>query len=234
MTRTLSPADLAAIKAAVRQAETRTTGEIYCVVAEQSAGYGETPLAWAAGVALLGPAVLLLGGVHVTVPELFGGWTAAQVGQAAETAARSALVGAILLQAVLFAAVALLVAWRPVRLALTPRGVKRHEVRRRAAEIFLSKNLHLTRERTGVLIFVSLAERMAEILADEGIASQADPAVWDRAMAALSEGLKRGEPAAGFAAAIGLCGDVLAEKFPAKPGDNPNELPDAVVLLPHA
>jgi putative membrane protein len=234
MTRTLSADDLAAIEAAVRQAETRTTGEIYCVVAEQSAGYGETPLAWAAGVALLGPAVLLLGGVHVTVPELFGGWTAAQVGQAAATAARSALIGAILLQAVLFAAVALLVAWRPVRLALTPRGVKRHEVRRRAAEIFLSKNLHLTRDRTGVLIFVSLAERMAEILADDGIASQADPEVWDRAMAALSEGLKRGEPAAGFAAAIGLCGDVLAEKFPARPGDNPNELPDAVVILPNA
>jgi putative membrane protein len=234
VTRSLSPADLTAIEAAVRQAEARTTGEIYCVVAEQSAHYGETPLAWAAGVALLAPAILLTGGVHVTVPDLFGGWSAAQVSEMAETAARSALVGAILLQAVLFAAVALLVAWRPVRLALTPRGVKRHEVRRRAGEIFLSKNLHLTRERTGVMIFVSLAERMAEIIADEGIASRVEPPVWDRAMAALAEGLKREEPAAGFAAAVGLCGDVLAEHFPAKPGDNPNELPDAVVLLPHS
>jgi len=217
----------------VRQAEARTTGEIYCVVAEQSAAYGETPLAWAAGVALLGPAILLMGGVHVTVPELFGDWTAAQVSAAAESAARRALAGAILLQAVLFAAVALVVAWRPVRLALTPRWVKRHEVRRRAAESFLSKNLHMTRDRTGVLIFVSLAEHMAEIIADEGIAAQVEAGVWDRAMAALSQGLKRGEPAAGFAAAVGLCGDVLAERFPARPGDNPNELPDAVVLLPH-
>jgi putative membrane protein len=234
MIRTLSPSDLTAIEAAVRQAEARTSGEIYCVVAEQSAPYGETPLAWAAGVALLAPALLLLGGVHVTVPDLFGGWSAAQVSAAAEAAARSALVGAILLQAVLFAAVAILVAWRPVRLFLTPGGVKRHEVRRRAGEIFLSKNLHLTRERTGVLIFVSLAERMAEIIADEGIATQVEPAVWDRAMAALAEGLKRDDPTAGFAAAVGLCGDVLAERFPARPGDNPNELPDAVVLLPHA
>jgi putative membrane protein len=120
-----------------------------------------------------------------------------------------------------------------VRLKLTPRGVKRHEVRRRAAEIFLSKNLHLTRDRTGVLIFVSLAEHMAEIIADEGIAAQVEPSVWDRAMAALAEGLKRGEPAVGFAAAVRLCGDVLAAHFPARPGDNPNELPDAVVLLPH-
>ena len=235
MTQSLSPADLAAIEAAVRDAEARTCGEIYCVVAEQSGHYGETPLAWAAGVALLAPALLLLGGVHVTVPDLFGGgWTAAQVGAAAEAAARNALVGAILLQAVLFAAVAVVAALRPVRLALTPRGVKRHTVQRKAREIFLTKNLHLTRERTGVLIFVSLAERMAEIVADEGIAGQVEPHLWDKAMAALSDGLRRGEPAAGFAAAIGLCADVLAERFPARPGDNPNELPDAVVVLPRA
>lgn len=233
MTRSLSPADLAAIEAAVQEAETRTRGEIYCVAAEQSAHYGETPLAWAAGVALLAPALLLVGGVHVTVPDLFSDWTAAQVGAAAESAARNALVGAIVLQAVLFAAIALLVAWRPVRLALTPRHVKRHEVRRRAAEVFLSKNLHLTRERTGVLIFVSLAEHMAEIIADEGIAAEVEPQVWDRAMAELAQGLRRGEPAVAFAAAVRLCGEVLAERFPAREGDNPNELPDAVVLLPH-
>ncbi|MFC3067707.1 TPM domain-containing protein [Phenylobacterium soli] len=232
MTKTLTPSDLSAIEAAVREAETRTSGEIYCVVAEESAHYGETPLVWAAAVALLGPAVLLLGGVHVSAPDLFEGWTSAQVGAVAEAAARSALMGAILMQAVLFAVVAVVVSIRGVRLALTPRGIKRHEVKRRATGIFLSKNLHLTRERTGVLIFVSLAERMAEIVADEGIAQHVETKVWDKAMAALAEGLKRGEPAAGFAAAVGLCGDVLAERFPPHPGDNPNELPDAVVLLP--
>jgi putative membrane protein len=234
MTKSLTPSDLAAIEAAVRQAETKTTGEIYCVVAEQSGHYGETPVAWAAGAALLGPAILLLFGVRVTVPDLFGGWSAEQASALAETAARSALIGAIALQAVLFAVVAILVALRPVRLALTPRGVKRHEVRRRAREIFQSKNLEATRGRTGVLIFVSLAERMAELIADEGIATHVEAGVWERAMAALSAGLKRGEAGAGFAAAVGLCGDVLAERFPADPKDNPNQLPDAVVVLPRA
>ena len=228
----LNPADLAAIEAAVRQAEARTTGEIYCIVAEEASHYLETPLAWAAGVALLAPALLLLGGVHVSVPDLFGDWSAAQVGELAEAAARRALMGAILLQAALFAVVGIVVALRPIRLALTPTGVKRHSVRRRAAELFLTKNLHMTRARTGVLIFVSLAERMAELIADEGIASHVEPHVWDRAMAALSEGLKRGEPGSGFAAAVGLCGDVLAERFPSDPKDNPNQLPDAVVVLP--
>jgi putative membrane protein len=168
----------------------------------------------------------------VTVPDLFGGWTAEQVGAAAEAAVRRALVGAVLLQAVLFVLTAIFVAWRPVRLALTPGGVKRHSVKRRAAELFLAKSLQATRERTGVLIFVSLAERMAEIIADEGIAAHAPPEVWDRAMAELAGGLGRGEAGAGFAAAVKLCGDVLAERFPADPTDNPNELPDAVMVLP--
>lgn len=229
----LTPADLGLIEAAVREAESRTTGEIYCVVAEASSDYGETPLAWAAGVALLGPALLLLGGVHVSAPTLFdGGWTASQVGQLASVAARQALIGAILLQGVLFVVVGLITALPPIRLSLTPRALKRERVRRRAQEQFLAKNLHLTRARTGVLIFVSLGEHMAELVADEGIAAKVDPATWHQAMTALTGGLKRGEAAEGFSAAVGLCGAVLAEHFPADLSDNPNELPDAVVVLP--
>jgi putative membrane protein len=228
----LSPSDLAAVQAAVREAETRTTGEIYCVVTEESAHYGETPLAWAAGVALLGPALLLLAGVHVTLPDLISTWSAAQVGEALEAAARRALIASIVLQGVLFAVTAAVVSIPAVRRLLTPRGVKRERVRRRAAEQFVSKSLHLTRERTGVLIFVSLAERMAELIADDGIAEHVAPEVWDRAMAALTDGLKRGEPGTGFAAAVRLCADVLAERFPPGAGDNPNELPDSVVVLP--
>ena len=230
--KTLSPSELAAIEAAVRQAEARTTGEIYCVVTEESSHYGETAIAWAAGVALLGPALLLLAGVHVTIPDLFSTWSASQVGAAVESAVRRALLGAIALQVVLFVLTAVIVSIPPVRRALTPGSLKRLRVRRRAAEQFVAKNLHLTRERTGVLIFVSLGERMAELIADDGIAEHVEPHVWDRAMAALTEGLRRGQPEAGFAAAIGLCADVLAEKFPQRPGDNPNELPDAVVVLP--
>jgi putative membrane protein len=119
-----------------------------------------------------------------------------------------------------------------VRRFLTPRGLKRLRVQRRAAEQFIAKNLHATRERTGVLIFVSLGERMAELIADEGIADHVEQHVWDKAMAALTDGLKTGRVEAGFETAVGLCGEVLAAKFPARAGDNPNELPDAVVVLP--
>ena len=230
----LDPADRAAIEAAVREAESRTTGEIYSVVAEASSDYWETPLAWGAGVALLGPALLLLGGIHVEAPDVFIGWTAAQVADAAGEAARRALIGAILLQGVLFVVTLILVSLSPLRLALTPRGLKRERDRSRAREQFIAKNLHATRERTGVLIYVSFAEHMAELIADEGIAEKTPPNAWEAPMAALVEGLKRGEPAAGFAAAIGACSDLLAAEFPCRPGDNPNELSDAVVILPRA
>jgi putative membrane protein len=172
--------------------------------------------------------------VRVSLPELAGGWTAVAAGQAAETAAREALVGAILLQAVLFVATLVVVAIPAIRRALTPRPFKRERVRKRALEQFAGKNLHLTRERTGVLIFVSFAERMAELIADEGIAAHVEPHVWDRAMAALTEGLRHGRAGEGIAAAIALCGEVLADRFPADPADNPNQLPNNVVVLPRA
>ena len=230
----LTPDDLAAIEAAVKAAELRTTGEIYCVLAEESADYHATPLAWAAGVALLAPAILLAFGIQVTAPDMrmFGGWTADQVEDIGEATARAALIGTLLLQGLLFMATLFLVAIPAVRRALTPRGFKRDRVLQRAEEQFLSKNLHATRERTGVLIYVSARERMAELIADEAIHARVPDDTWDKAMAALTAGLKAERAAEGFAQAITLCGEVLAEHFPARPDDNPNELSDAVVVLP--
>ena len=229
----LTDAERLAIEEAVRAAELRTSGEIYCAVAPDSSDYREVPIAWAAVAALLAPAVLLLAGVEVSVPDILdGGWSAAQVGGVAETAARSALVGAILLQGFLFVGVGLLASWRPMRRILTPTSLKRSRVRRRARELFLAKNLAGTRARTGVLIYVSMGEHMAELVADEGVSSQVDAAAWDGAMAALVAGIKRGDAGGGFAEAVGLCADILAVHAPADESDNPNELPDSVVELP--
>lgn len=230
----LSPPDLAAIETAVREAEIRTSGEIYCVVAAESSDYHGTPIAWAAGVALLAPALLLLSGIRVTAPDLlmYGGWTASQVESVGEATAHAALIGTLVLQAALFAATLVIVSIRRVRLALTPPGMKTDQVRRQAQAQFLAKNLPTTRERTGVLIYVSIAERMAELIADESIHAQVADRTWDTAMTALTSGLKRGEALDGFRSAIGQCADVLAQNFPARSGDNPNELSDAVVILP--
>ncbi|MFZ3008050.1 MAG: TPM domain-containing protein [Phenylobacterium sp.] len=230
----LSEADRSRVEAAVARGELRTRGEIYTVVARESSDYGEVPVAWAAIAALAAPALLLAGGIHVSAPEILTGeWTAAQIGTVAEQSVRGALTGALMMQGVLFVGVAVLVGViRPLRRLLTPKGLKREQVRRRAQEQFLAKNLAATRERTGVLIYVSAKERMAELIADEGVASKVDPKVWDEAMAALISGIRRKKPAEGFEAAIALCADILAEHFPVNASDNPNELPDSVVVLP--
>ena len=227
----LSDDDRARIERAIKTAEAGTTGEIYCVVGQESSDYREVPVAWGAIAALLGPALLLAAGIHVTAPDDLGaGWTAAQMSSAAEAAARAALSGAILLQGALFVVVAILVAIPPIRRFMTPRGLKRERVRRRAQEQFLAKNLQATRERTGVLIYVSAHEHMAELIADDGIAAKVEDRVWDEAMQRLMAGFKAGRPAEGFEEAIGLCGAILAEHFPPR-ADNPNELSDSVVVL---
>ncbi len=223
----------AAIEAAVVSAEDKTRGEIYCVAADASSDYREVILAWAAGVALLAPALLLMGGIKVAAPAILSGWSAVQAEQTAGGAVRAALMETVVLQCLLFGLTAILVSLAPVRRLLTPNSLKRLRVRERAREQFLARGLSATREGTGVLIYVSLDEHLAEIIADQGIASKVSPAVWERAMAALVGGMKRGDAAGGFAAAVALCGEVLAEHFP--PGaDNPDELPNALVELPRA
>jgi putative membrane protein len=99
-----------------------------------------------------------------------------------------------------------------------------------ATRQFLAQGLHLTERRTGVLLFASIAERYAEIVADAGIHAKVAPQVWDQAVAALIAGMRQGRAGDGFVAAIGQCGAVLAEHFP--PGVlNRDELPNKLVEI---
>ena len=227
----LSKADQDRIAQAVAQAEKTTAGEIYCVLAPEVGDDRSTPLIWAAGAALILPALALLAGFRPEMlTRLFGGWS---VGHAAahDAAILSALLTYIGLQAAIFAATALLVSIPAVRRALIPGPVKKARVRRAALDYFMAKDLHLTRDRTGVLIFAALAEHRVEVIADEGIHAAAPATVWDEVVADLVAGLKRGAVADGFVAAIARTGAVLAAHVPPRTGDT-NELPDGLTVLP--
>jgi putative membrane protein len=227
----LSQADQDRIAKAVAAAEKTTAGEIYCVLAPEVGDDRHTPLIWAAGAALLVPALALLAGFRPEMlSRLFGGWS---VGHAAahDVAILSALLTYIGLQAAIFAVVAALV-WIPaVRRALIPGAVKTARVRQAALDYFLAKDLHLTRQRTGVLIFAALAEHRVEVIADEGIHAAAPSAVWGEVVADLVAGMKRGAVADGFVAAIARTGAILAAHVPPRP-DDANELPDGLTVLP--
>ena len=214
----LSKADHDRVHAAIAKAEQRTSGELFCVVARESGHYREVMFAWAAAVALLAPPLSLVLGLRpsfflaAVLTLLENGWVVAHVGSLnAEVA--TALIGYAVVQAALFVAVLAIASLPPVRRLLTPAALKHAQVHARAMEQFAHR-LHATRAATGVLIYASLAERRVEIIADEAIHAKVAPRTWDRAVQAAVGEIRAGDVAAGLLAAIGLCGEALAEHCP--------------------
>jgi putative membrane protein len=222
----MSLADHDRIHAAIAEAERRTSGEIFCVVAKESGHYREVAFAWAAGVALLAPPLALVVGLKPSVfltavqVVLENGWMASHMsGRSAEVA--TALVGYAAVQIMLFVIVLTAVSFAPVRRALTPGPLKQAQVHANAMEQFAHR-LHATRADTGILIFASLAERRVEIIADEAIHAKVPPGTWDRAIGAALAPLRRGDATAGLIATIEICGAVLAEHYPSDTATGPS------------
>lgn len=224
MTR-LSQADREKVTAAIMAAERESSGEIVAVVAPRSDAYHDVGLHYAILAMLAVPAVLAF------VPDrwidrietLLIGWN----GEFTRGPALLALLGAMILA---FLIVRYALAYMPLRLALTPGRTKSRRVHRRAIELFRTGAERKTRGRTGILLYLSLGEHRAEIVADQAIHSRTEPGVWGEAMAALIDEVKAGRPGDGMARAVGKIGAILAEILPPQ-ADNPNELPDRVVEL---
>lgn len=218
------------VVAAIRDAETRTSGEIFCVMARRVSSYRDVSLGWAAAAALILPLGLIpLGFEPGWLPGFGDGWEAAHLASA-DVSLGHAVGAYALVQAVVFLTVFLVTCIPAVSRLVTPRSVRQTRVRRAALQQFLAHGLHVTEGRTGVLIFAAIDDHQVEVVADEGIHGKVDQTVWADAVEALARGLKRGDAAEGFVAAITLCGGVLAEHFPPGPR-NPNEIKDKLVLI---
>jgi putative membrane protein len=223
----LSSVDHRRIAEAVAAAEATTRGEIVCVVTDEAGRYAEVSLAWAAAGALLIPVLALaIAQVSRHFDYALGGWAVVHIA-AAHAAVLTALTGYASVQGLLFIVILALASIPRVRRRLTPSPLKRAHVRAKAFEHFFARNLDKTRDRTGVLLFVSLKDRRAEILADAGINSKVDPSAWNDVISDIMAGVKSGKPGDGFVAAIERCGRHLTTHFPAGP-ENSNELPDAL------
>jgi putative membrane protein len=226
----LTEQDQLKVKAAVEAAEKRTSGEVVCVLARQSGDYLETPLAWAGGISMIVPAVaLILGWLPGPITKLLEGWTIAHTG-AVDSAVAHALTAYVVVQAILFIITTLIISIPSVRLALTPTALKREHVQRRAREQFAAQGMYLTQERTGLLVYASLAERQAVVIADQGVAAKLPAKSWDEVVVALTNGMKASDPGGGFAAAISKAADLMEGPLPRLPDDK-NELPDTVIEL---
>jgi len=201
----ISQSDKTRVADAIRAAEARTAGEIFCVIAKHSSDYRLVPIAWAAALALLVPLPL----VALTR------WPAAVI---------------YLWQLIAFVVTALALSHPKLRFHVVPRRAKHERAHSEAMRQFFAQGLDKTTQRTGVLIFASTAERYAEIIADAGINEKVTPQVWNAAVGELTAAIKAGRPADGFVAAIERCGAVLAAHFP--PGAlQRDDLPDKLLEI---
>lgn len=221
----MAEADSARVAAAVTAAEATTDAEIVPVIAERSDAYHDVALQWS----LLGMLASLA--VVAAVPGHFAGLLGAIHGGWDETPSAGESIGALLvLQIAVFLLLRLVTAHPAIRMTLTPKATRARRVRRRAVLLFRASIEARTATRTGALLYVSLAERRAELVADSAIVAKVPPEAWGEAMAALVDGLQAGRPADALVAAIERVGAVLSRHFPHS-GTDPNELPDRLIQL---
>ena len=225
MTVRFSPHDHQLVTAAVTQAERATDGEIVTIVADRSDRYHDVALHWAVLVMLLPLALFAVRPDWLTggLTRLLGGW-------GSEPSLHQIVTALLVLTALAFLLALLALRAPALRMAVTPPATKARRVRRRAIDLFKAGTDRRTVGRTGVLLYVSLAEHRAEIVADEAIHGRVSPEVWGEAMAELVTRLRAGQPGEGMAAAVARVGAVLAEHFPRTSGDT-NELPDRLIQL---
>ena len=221
----VSEADHQLVTAAVAAAEHRTSGEIVTIVTDLSDEYRDIALGWATMIAFLALSVIaFMPGFYLgLVDQLLGSW-----GHVWQPSEYLALI--FLFMGGSWIGTWLLMKWMPLRLFLTPKHVKQNRVRARAISLFKVGTESKTMGRTGVLLYVSLREHQAEIVADEAIASKVSAEVWGDAMLALIREIRAGRPGEGMAQAVQRMGVVLAEHFP-KGSENPNELPDRLIEI---
>jgi len=117
-----------------------------------------------------------------------------------------------------------------LRARLLPARVRRQMGYRAAREQFIVRGIERKKDRCGILIFVSVAERYARIVADDGIAARVPQAHWQAAVNVLISHVREGRVAEGFVAAIELCGTELTKHFP-RHGEKREELPDRIYLI---
>jgi putative membrane protein len=204
-----SPADLKEIEKAVHEAEARTAGEIVPYAVSHSDHYEAA--AWK-GATLGAFVAVVAAAVWYWAADYWGGFVPAWV-----------VAPALLGGALGFLAATLI---RPLRLWLAGPAAIEHHVHQRATAAFVENEVFHTRDRTGVLIFLSLLERRVVVLGDSGINARVEDHEWDDIVREIVEGMRAGAPGRALAGAIRRCGDLLARHGVAIRDDDTDELAD--------
>ncbi len=203
-----------ALSAAVASAEKKTSGEIVPFVVRRSAPHRAAyyrGITWAVFAMML---VILL------LSQFYAGWDLGWVFTPAGT------IGSLVSVAVLAALAVRFIP--PVGRWCTGTGALTEAVASRSTQAFLDEEVFLTRERTGILIFVSLFERRVHVIGDSGINSKVRAEDWGDVVADILEGIKENKMSEGLILAIERCGRLLESHGVEIRDDDSNELSDGV------
>lgn len=197
------------IEEAVKAAEMKTAGEIVPMVVRRSSTVGHIPLVL---MSLMVAIFMIVDGAGWQYENLLAHWAWYLVDTL------GLLVLAAMLAKIPF-----------FQRILTPRDDQVAQVNMRAQIEFYESNINKTSEATGVLLFVSLMERQAIVLADKAIHDRVSSETWEEVCDLMIQGIKKGHLEWGFISAIERCGEILAVEFPIDP-DDVNELRDTLVI----
>ena len=213
MKATLSESDLTLIRDAVASAEKRTSGEIVPYIVPRSGKY-EVALWRGAAIAIL------LAGITVFLVARLSGWDVP--GWVQGVIPVLVLLSAGVLGALIVRTIPAVHRW------LAGGDRLDRTVNQRAVQAFIEKEIFLTRERTGILLFVSMFEHRIQVIGDSGINAQVVQEDWADVVRAIRDGVKEGNLAEGMATGIDLCGTLLELSGLTVRPDDINELPDDV------
>ena len=201
----LTDAEKQQVADAIARVERHTDAELVTVLAPQADDYLYISILWAALIALIVPGV-----IHY----ITGWWGANQL---------------LTIQWGLFIVLALLFRIPKLLMLLVPKSVRYWRACNLAKSQFLANNLHHTDGDTGILIFVSEAERYVEIIVDRGIAQHFPDDTWQAIIDTFVSRVRAGQTLEGFVQCIESCGLLLREKVPAT--HERNELPNHLIVL---
>jgi putative membrane protein len=204
-----SPADLERIRAAVKAAEGGTSGEIVPYLVDASDDYEEAE--WRSGCLIAVLVLIAAAAVH----HFSDVWLPLDFAFLLLATGLSVLGGILLVK---FAP--------PLKRLFAGKHLIDRRVSARAAQAFLSEEVFKTRERTGILIFVSVLEHKVLIIGDSGINAKVAKADWQEAVDALTNAIAHDKPTEGLIEAISRAGKLLERAGVTRRGDDTDELSD--------
>lgn len=205
------------IRRRIEEIEQRTSGEIVTVVARRSDDYAWIPLMWAALLTLTLPMLVYLYSLKFPI-----GWNHAP-----------ALADLFMMQCLLFLFLAFVLRLPALSRFLVPASVRYHRANMMAHHQFLEQRVHHTPHRTGILLFVSVAEHHVAVIPDQSLCESTTQEQWQRVIDRFVTQLQHGDVAGGFIDALDECEALLDQALPASGGtrEQPGFLDDHLIEL---